>query len=352
MKKYLRIILCHLLVLAPTLGHAAVILQYHHVSDDTPASTSISPQQFSVHMQYLADNSYRVVALSEIINSIKKQQPIPDKTVAITFDDAYIDIVDNAKPILDQFNYPYTIFVNPSLIKEVSKHYLTWAQLKALTDEGVIIANHGFEHDSLARIPTNMTTTQWLQKQTALLLKSEQQLQENIGQQWRYFAYPYGEFTPAIQQWIAQNNFVAFSQQSGAVGLATDLTAVPRFPVSQPYDKLSSLKDKLNSLPFAMTIENQQQGNVFEFDTVQSVRFNVLEDDFHKSQLNCYVTGLGRQKITWQTEHIFAINFNGSLPVGRVRSNCTAPSISQPGRYYWHSQPWFILHKGRNWYPL
>jgi len=40
------------------------------------------------------------------------------------------------------------------------------------------------------------------------------------------------------------------------------------------------------------------------------------------------------------------------LPIGRVRSNCTAPSISQPGRYYWYSKPWFILKAGKHWYPL
>ena len=49
----------------------AVILQYHHVSDTTPSSTSISPQQFEIHMQYLADNNFNVVALSDLMNSIK-----------------------------------------------------------------------------------------------------------------------------------------------------------------------------------------------------------------------------------------------------------------------------------------
>ncbi len=85
MKKYLMIFACFIALSLPQVGTAAVILQYHHVSNDTPASTSISPEQFEAHMQYLADNSFRVVALSEIMNSITKQQPIPDKTVAITF---------------------------------------------------------------------------------------------------------------------------------------------------------------------------------------------------------------------------------------------------------------------------
>jgi len=331
---------------------AAVILQYHHVSDKTPASTSISPTQFEAHMQYLADNNFNVVALSDLMNSIKKQQPITDKTVIITFDDAYLDILTNAKPILDKFNYPFTIFINPAIVERGSRSYLSWQQLKAMADDGVIIANHGMEHDSMARVTKGLTEQEWLQKQTHLLLNAEDIIKEKTGQSWRYLAYPYGEYTPAVQQWVKQNDFIAFSQQSGAVGLATDLTSVPRFPASKPYDQISSLRDKLKSLPFNMTLNDENANTIFEFNETKSVTFNVVVDDFHPSQINCYISGLGRQKIEWHEDDSFTINYSAPLPVGRVRCNCTAPSISEPGRYYWYSKPWFILKEGREWYSL
>ncbi|MEW6989843.1 polysaccharide deacetylase family protein [Colwelliaceae bacterium 6441] len=346
--------ICLLILLISSTANcfAAVILQYHHVSDETPASTSISPLQFEAHMQFLADNNFRVVPLSELMNSIVKLQPIPDKTVAITFDDAYVDILTHGKPILDKFNYPFTIFINPGIVNKGPDNYLSWQQLKSMADEGVIIANHGFNHDSLARIPEGLSEQQWLDKQTLLLNNAEKIIEEKTGQSWRYFAYPYGEYTPAIQQWIKQNDFIAFSQQSGAVGLASDLTTVPRFPASKPYDQLTSLRDKLNSLPFTMSPTAHNADTIFEVNTVKSVTFDVIVDDFRQSQLNCYVSGIGRQKIEWQANNSFLINFSDPLPIGRVRANCTAPSISQPGRYYWYSKPWFILKEGRQWYPL
>jgi len=331
---------------------AAVILQYHHVSDKTPASTSISPAQFEAHMQYLADNNFNVVALSDLMNSIKKQQPITDKTVIITFDDAYLDILSNGKPILDKFNYPFTIFINPAIVERKSRNYLSWAQLKAMAVDGVIIANHGMEHDSMARIAKGITEQDWLQKQADLLLNAEAIIKEKTGQSWRYFAYPYGEYTPAVQQWVKQNDFIAFSQQSGAVGLATDLTSVPRFPASKPYDKISSLRDKLKSLPFTMSLNKQNANTIFEYQESKSVTFNVVVDDFNPSQVNCYISGLGRQKVEWLTDDSFTINYSAPLPIGRVRCNCTAPSISEPGRYYWYSKPWFILKEDKEWYAL
>jgi peptidoglycan/xylan/chitin deacetylase (PgdA/CDA1 family) len=331
---------------------AAVILQYHHVSDKTPASTSISPAQFEAHMQYLADNNFNVVALSDLMNSIKKQQPITDKTVIITFDDAYLDILTNGKPILDKFNYPFTIFINPAIVERGSRNYLSWQQLKAMADDGVIIANHGMEHDSMARITKGLTEQEWLQKQTLLLLTAEDIIKEKTGQSWRYFAYPYGEYTPAVQQWVKQNDFIAFSQQSGAVGLATDLTSVPRFPASKPYDKIVSLRDKLKSLPFNMTLNDDNAKTIFEHNESKSVTFNVVIDDFHPSQVNCYISGLGRQKLEWHEDDSFTINYSAPLPIGRVRCNCTAPSISEPGRYYWYSKPFFVLKEGKEWYSL
>ncbi|KGJ97457.1 polysaccharide deacetylase family protein [Colwellia psychrerythraea] len=357
MKYMLRTLFSVSLLLAVTLNsHAAVILQYHHVSDTTPASTSISPKQFEVHLQYLKDNNFKVVPLSELVEGIKKQQPLPDKSVAITFDDAYTDVLTQAKPILNKFSFPYTIYVNPGIINrnesKSTSPYLSWIQLKALADEGVIIANHGYEHDSMVRIAEGVTQAQWLKKQTQLLLKAEAIIKDNTGQSWRYYAYPYGEYDLAVQAWAKENDFVAFSQQSGAIDLTTDLTSVPRFPASKPYDKISGLRDKLNSLAFNIRLEGEQAETIFKHKKTKSITFAIETGDFYKSALNCYISGLGKQKITWNDDKSFSINFSKDLPVGRVRANCTAASISKPGRYYWYSKPWFILKDDGSWYHL
>tara|TARA_R110000787_G_scaffold285082_2_gene399781 strand:+ start:13588 stop:14715 length:1128 start_codon:yes stop_codon:yes gene_type:complete len=349
MKYRLLAALCYCLHMT---SFATVILQYHHVSATTPASTSISPEQFSLHMQYLEDNNFKVIALSTLMTSIKQQKPLPDKSVVITFDDAYLDILTHGKPILDKHEFPFTIFINPSIVERNSSHYLSWQQLKAMADDGVIIANHGMTHDSLTRVPEGVSQQAWLAQNTESLLNAEQLIAEKTGQSWRYFAYPYGEYSPEIQQWIKSNDFVAFSQQSGAVGLATDITSIPRFPASQPYDQLSSLRDKLNALAFNIHLAGENQQTIFQQGESTSVSFTIEVDDFNPEQLHCYISGLGRQKIQWQGEEMFTINYSAPLPTGRVRCNCTAPSISEPGRYYWFSKPWFILKENRQWYPL
>ena len=119
-----------------------------------------------------------------------------------------------------------------------------------------------------------------------------------------------------------------------------------------PYDKITSLRDKLNSLPFTIKLQDEQAKTIFKVKQTKSITFDIETDDFYKSGLHCYISGLGKQKITWQGDNSFTINFSDDLPIGRVRCNCTAASISKPGRYYWYSKPWFVLKEDGSWYHL
>jgi len=92
-----------------------VILMYHHVSEQTPPSTSISIKNFTQHMQYLSEH-HHVMALEVMLESIRNKRHIPDNAVAITFDDGFANIAQNAHPILKSFKFPHTIIINPSLI--------------------------------------------------------------------------------------------------------------------------------------------------------------------------------------------------------------------------------------------
>ena len=71
-------------------AHALVILQYHHISDTTPASTSTSPERFGMHLAYLEKHDFDVVPLEQLVQILRSGQPLPDRSVAITFDDGEI----------------------------------------------------------------------------------------------------------------------------------------------------------------------------------------------------------------------------------------------------------------------
>lgn len=88
-----------------------LILMYHRVDNIScdPWGISVSPENFSEHLQVLKTEA-NVIRLEELVR-FQKQGNIPEKSVVITFDDGYLDNFSQAKPLLEQYQIPATIFV-------------------------------------------------------------------------------------------------------------------------------------------------------------------------------------------------------------------------------------------------
>ncbi|MBN7819139.1 polysaccharide deacetylase family protein [Bowmanella sp. Y26] len=327
-----------------TLQHHGVILQYHHVSTETPASTSVSPEQFAEHMQYLAEN-HNVISLQDMLYKLSRHQPLPDNAVAITFDDGYTNILQNAHPILQRHGFNYTVFINPALIGNESQQ-LSWKQVKQMQKDGVWFANHTNHHQHLLS-RGDMSKAQWLANLKEEILSAESKLQEELGYSLRYLAYPYGEYNSDLQALVKDLGFIGLGQQSGAVAPFSDMTALPRFPAAGVYANLKTLKVKLSSLAMPslyapldpeLALDNLQPTWTTKIDT----------NDIRPAQLACYFQGKKLQPV-WEMQDVFSLTMPTPLSAGRARVNCTAPSKQDPSRYYWHSQPFFVPTNDGRW---
>jgi len=321
-------------------AQAAVILQYHHVSETLAATTSVSESTFTEHLNYLKDNNFNVIALNDLITTLQQGGSLPEKTVAITFDDGYKNNYKQAAPILEKFGYPYTIFVNPRLIDKGMNYVMGWDKLKELAKKGVLISNHSAQHDYLHRKLDNETDEQWLSRIKQDILYSQKRIKEETGQDYKYLAYPYGEFNNKLQNLVTELGFVGIGQHSGAVSKDSNFSRLPRFPASGFYSKLKTLKTKLKSRAFNIK-------KLTYLDTVTSqnppkLTIEFAMKDFNKSQFACYVSGFGKADLNWVNETTVKVTSKKTLYKGRSRFNCTAPSIKHSGSYYWFSQPWVI----------
>ena len=322
-------------------AHSAVILQYHHVSETLPAVTSVSAETFTEHLNYLKQHDFNVVPLNELLSALQQGQSLPDKTVAITFDDGYNNNYEQAAPILEKFAYPYTIFVNPKLIDEGKGYVMGWDKLRELAKKGALISNHSAQHDYLHRKLADETTQQWQARIKQDILSSQQRIKEEIGHDYKYLAYPYGEFNNQLQSLVKELGFIGIGQHSGAINKDSDFSRLPRFPASGFYSKLDTLVTKLNSRAFSIQELTYIDSVTSQNPPQISIKFNM--GDFHKSQLACYVSGIGQAKLDWSAADTVTINSPKNLAQGRSRFNCTAPSIAHKNSYYWFSQPWVIV---------
>ncbi|MBC7359362.1 MAG: polysaccharide deacetylase family protein, partial [Desulfacinum sp.] len=127
-----------------------LVLMYHMVSEpkEPPdARFACPPALFERHMAYLVRRGFRVVSLEEIYGALTGGLSLPDRSVAVTFDDGYADNYENAWPVLERLGIPATVFLVTGAVGR-SNHWmegrgfsrrrmLSWSQVREMSDRGV-----------------------------------------------------------------------------------------------------------------------------------------------------------------------------------------------------------------------
>lgn len=322
-----------------------VILQYHHVAEDTPAVTSIRPLQFRAHLQHLKDEGFNIIDLKRGIKAVLAEEPLPDKAVAITFDDAYRNILTNAAPILDEFGYTATIFVATDLVG-TSQYYMSWEELRCLESRGYLMANHSASHAHLLRI-TGESGTEWRENLVSEIESAQDKLEQELENPVRYFAYPYGEYNDMIMRLMIELGYMGFGQQSGAVSRHSNFLALPRYALGGHYVGLDAFADKANSKPMPLSSTTPVTPVVKTGQTRAELTLNFLPGDWRIDALNCFGP-VGKPTVTSIDDS--TVKVSGEITVGRSRFNCTMPS-AEPGRFHWFSKVWIRKRDDGSWYP-
>lgn len=106
----------------------AGILLYHRVSElsSDPQLLSVTPKRFAEHLEILR-RDYHPISLQQLNESLLNKT-IPHRGVVITFDDGYADNLYNAKPLLDRYEIPATVFVTTGYIGQ--KREFWWDELE------------------------------------------------------------------------------------------------------------------------------------------------------------------------------------------------------------------------------
>lgn len=321
-----------------TAASQAVVLVYHHVADDTPASTSITPADFAAHLDYLAQHNHTVWPLPQLVRTLQQGIAVPPRTVAITFDDAWSSVYTTAHPLLKARGWPYTVFVNTAAVEAGRRNVMSWSELQELAMDGVTIGNHSHQHAHLVARGVGQSEQQWRQWVQIDIGTAQRLIQQHTGVRPELFAYPYGEYTAALGALIRDQALVGFGQHSGAIGPASDFSALPRFPMGGHYTDLTRLATAVNTRPLYVTAHPSGPWVVEAGQALApALQLHVQPGDFDAAQLACYASGYGRLDITQLATGQFQIASGTPLNVGRTKYNCTAPSRAVSGVYHWWS---------------
>lgn len=221
-------------------GTKIVVLNYHKI-DDKNISLSVTPADFDKQMAYLRDNNYHTITPEQLYDNLENNAPLPENPVLITFDDGYRDNYKNAYPILKKYGYSATIFVITGFM-DVYPDYITWEQAKELDANGIEIESHTVSHKSM----TELTNDQLREE----LVNSKKMLDERLGKDTRFIAYPTGTYNLHIAQLVKDAGYRgAFTVKYGNVDKASNVYAMERIPIFHTENTFKSFCERLGYIP-------------------------------------------------------------------------------------------------------
>lgn len=172
------------------------VLMYHRIADIPGDRNSVPPSVFADQIEQLSKLGYRTVTLDEIgAPSVRHE-----RTVAVTFDDAYEDNFTAALPVLQRFGFRATVFVISDWIGAANdwEHYpnkpacrtMNAGQLRAWCEAGMQVGSHTRRHPNLTRLDDVTLTDE--------LTTSRTQLEALLRLPVTSLAYPYGAFDQRV----------------------------------------------------------------------------------------------------------------------------------------------------------
>lgn len=139
------------------------ILCYHSLDPGWRSPLAVPPEQFAVHMAWLA-RSRTVVSAERAAAATSPRGTLPRGVAALTFDDGFADLHEHALPVLARHRLPATVFLVSATLTDGKAvdwvddpparplHTLTAEQVLDMQNAGVTFGSHSREHLDLTKL--------------------------------------------------------------------------------------------------------------------------------------------------------------------------------------------------------
>ena len=319
---------------APPAGAAdsAVIIMYHRFGETAYPSTNITLDQFESHIRELKSGPYAVLPLPEIVARLRDGRPLPERTVGLSVDDAYLSAYTEAWPRLKAAGLPMTLFVATRAVDRKLSGIMTWQQIRELAADGVSIGSQTETHLHMPDAGEARNRQE--------IERSNGRFITELGRAPRLFAYPYGEAGTAVQGIVRDGGFAAaFGQHSGVIGRATNYFYLPRFSMNEKYGDLSRFRLAANALPLPV-FDVTPADSLITGVNPPPIGFTAGAGIKGLGRMTCFASHEGGARLERLGERRFEVRVNTPFPRGRTRLNCTVPA--KDGRWRWLGRQFYV----------
>lgn len=249
------------------------------------SSNNISIDSFAEQMEYLHNNGYTCISLEDAETAFKRNE-FEEKTFCITFDNGYYSQIKYALPILDKYNWKATFFIPTMVIGERNRKKLKnkfdfdilpsdkmmdWKHLEELIEQDHFVQSHGCFHHR-----DNLKNTDMIEVE---VIESKHILENTLGYEIEYFAYPFGAYNTTMLQALKQNNYqMAFTNYPGILSGSSDIFRTPRIAFTAE-DTLETFKSKLSTgySSNGQALFSKARASVFQLFFIKDILNGILK---------------------------------------------------------------------------
>ena len=205
------------------------ILIYHQVGSGRSHEMNVTLDAFRRQLDWLQAYG-NIVGLEEGI--ARRAEPDSNRLFVLTFDDGYIDVFENAFPLMKERALPFTLYLTSGPIESPSSfpHWpgepLTWDQIRSMSESGLVtIGAHTHSHPDLRDVAEEVVANE--------LDQSNDLIAKRTGVVPKHFTYPKGWWAPKAHPAVCARYVSATFGGHEMITGSTDVHMLPRLPVQR-----------------------------------------------------------------------------------------------------------------------
>lgn len=200
------------------------ILMYHQVKNFKTGKNVITPYEFESDLKFLKANSYNTITMTQLIDYVYDDKPLPGNSIILSFDDSYLNTYRYVYPLLQKYDMKIVLSIigidtdnftsTPS--SSIDTSHMTWEQIKELSDSRFVeVQNHSYNMHSKTknRIGCTQNSGEKYEDYEKALSDDINRLQEKIyyytGKEPNTFTYPFGRYSQNTVDVIKKLNIKA-----------------------------------------------------------------------------------------------------------------------------------------------
>ncbi len=230
----------------PPVDNPLPVLMYHHIVEDGQDCNdmTVTESRMEKDLTWLEKHGYTTILPADLLSG----EPLPEKPILLTFDDGYRSNYELLYPLLQQHQAKAAIALIVGMQdNKWADQFLRWEDCREMADSGLVeFGSHTYMlHNMDGREGTftpggvngiqrspGESDAAFADRVLADIQKSHDRIEEELGREVNFFAYPYGLVEPDAEPLIEELFPVTFITLNGTHSLDDGLRQMERMTVT------------------------------------------------------------------------------------------------------------------------